>query len=54
MADDEERGIVLTEQQLRARKRRNLAIALSLGALVVLFWVVTIFKLGGDVAQRNL
>lgn len=51
---DDENGIVLTEEQLRARKRRNVAIALTLAALVVLFWVITVFKMGGGVANRTL
>lgn len=53
MADDEG-GIVLTDEQKRAQGRRNLAIALTLGALVVLFWLVTVFKLGGGVAGRAI
>ncbi len=40
------------EQQ--RRRRRSLAIALTLGALVVLFYVVTIAKLGPQVLQRPL
>ncbi len=38
--------------QLKRRKQRNVALALVLGALVVLFFVVTVAKLGGNVAQR--
>ena len=41
-----EAGIRLTEQQLRARRSRSIAIALALGAFVVLFFVVTLVKLG--------
>ena len=40
--DDE--GIVLTEAQKRARRSRSIAIALSLAALVVLFYVMTLVK----------
>jgi hypothetical protein len=39
-------GIKLTEQQLRARRARSLAIALALGAFVLLIFVVTMVKLG--------
>lgn len=39
-----EEGIVLTEAQLRSRRRRSIAIALALGALVVLFFAVTLVK----------
>jgi hypothetical protein len=37
-------GIKLTEQQLRARRGRSIAIAVSLGILVVLFYIVTLVK----------
>ena len=42
----EEEGVVLTPEQLRRRKARNIAIALVLGFLAVLFYAVTIVKLG--------
>ncbi|MDX6807314.1 hypothetical protein [Terrihabitans rhizophilus] len=50
----EDKGLVLTEEQVRRRRQRNIAVALSLLALIVLFYVITIFKLGGAVAQRGL
>jgi hypothetical protein len=37
-------GIVLTEAQKRARRSRSIAIALALGALVILFYVMTLVK----------
>ncbi len=40
----DEKGIVLTEAQKRARRSRSIAIALSLAALVILFYVVTLVK----------
>jgi hypothetical protein len=49
-----ETGIVLTDEQKRRRRARSLAIALSLGALVLLFYVVTIVKLGPGVLHRPL
>lgn len=49
-----ETGVVLTEEQQRRRRSRNLALAFALGALVVLFWLITVFKLGGNVANRPL
>jgi hypothetical protein len=49
-----EPGIVLTEEQRRRRRARSIAIALVLGALVVLFYVVTIVKLGPGVLRRPL
>lgn len=39
-----EDGVILTEQQKRARRARSIAIALSLGALVILFYAVTLVK----------
>jgi len=39
-----EDGIVLTEEQKRARRSRSIAIALALVALVILFYVVTLVK----------
>jgi hypothetical protein len=37
-------GVVLTEAQKRARRSRSIAIAVSLAALVVLFYVMTLVK----------
>lgn len=46
-------GIVLSEEQKRRRRARSIAIALSLAALVVLFYVVTLVK-GPGVLHRPL
>jgi hypothetical protein len=46
-------GIRLTEQQLRARRARSIAIALALGVLAVLFYIVTLVK-GPGVLIRPL
>lgn len=48
-----EPGIRLTERQLRARRARSIAIAVSLGVLVILFYIVTLVK-GPGVLQRPL
>ena len=41
------------EQERRKRQRmRSLAIALALGALVALFYIATIVRLGGNVFNR--
>jgi hypothetical protein len=40
----QQQGIVLTEAQLRSRRRRSIAIAWALGILVVLFFAVTLVK----------
>jgi hypothetical protein len=51
---EQENGMVLTNEQKRRRNARSAAIALSLGALVLLFYVVTIVKLGPGVLNRPL
>ena len=47
-------GVVLTEEQRRVRRRRSLALALVLGVVVILFYAVTIVKLGPQVMIRPL
>lgn len=47
------KGVALTEAQLRARRQRSVAIALTLGALVILFYIVTLVK-GPGVLNRPL
>ena len=49
-----EPGIVLTEEQKRRRRHRSIALALVLGTLVLLVYVVTIVKLGPGVLNRPL
>ena len=49
-----EPGIVLTEEQKRRRRARSIAIGLTHGALVLLFYLVTIVKLGPGVLNRPL
>jgi hypothetical protein len=44
-------GVVLTESQLRNRRRRNLAIGLAVAFIAVLFYVITIVKVGPGVFQ---
>jgi len=44
MSTDPDDGIVLTEEQKRRRRARSIAIALSLGVLVALFYAVTLVK----------
>ena len=51
MSDDN--GIVLTEEQKRRRRARSIAIAVSLGVIVVLFYLVTLVK-GPAVLNRPL
>jgi hypothetical protein len=47
-------GVVLTEEQKRRRRSRSIALGLVLGALALLFYVVTIVKLGPGVLNRPL
>lgn len=42
------------ERQAKARRNRNLAIGLALGALCLLFYAVTIVKFGPAVLARPL
>jgi hypothetical protein len=44
-------GIRLTEAELRRRRARSVAIAIALFAFVALFYVVTIAKIGGNIAS---
>ena len=44
----------LTPEEAQARRKRSIAIALTLGALVVLFFVLTIAKLGPQILNRPL
>jgi hypothetical protein len=45
------RDFGLTESQVRNRRRRNLAIGLAVGFMAVLFYVITIVKVGPGVFQ---
>ncbi len=49
----QEKGIVLTDEQKRRRRARSVAIAVVLGCLAVLFYLVTLVK-GPGVLQRPL
>jgi hypothetical protein len=44
-----ETSVQLTERQLRAQRARSIAIALALGAFVVLVFAVTLVRLGSRV-----
>jgi hypothetical protein len=50
-ADD---GVVLTPEQARNRRARNIAIGVTVALLVALFYAVTVVKLGGVVANRAI
>jgi multisubunit Na+/H+ antiporter MnhC subunit len=53
VSEKENDGIVLTEEQKRARRARSIALALVLTAVVVLFYVITLVK-GPGVLNRPL
>ncbi len=42
-----------TKEELAARRKRSIAIALVLVALMILFYITTIVRLGGNVADRT-
>lgn len=50
---EREKGIVLTDEQKRRRRARSVAIAVSLGVLAVLFYLVTLVK-GPGILNRPL
>ena len=43
---------VLTPEQIRSRRARNIAIGLAVGALCVIFYAVTVVKLGPGVLHK--
>jgi hypothetical protein len=51
---DPQTGIKLNPAQEKSRRNRNIAIGLILAALIVLFYAVTIVKLGPSVLNRPL
>jgi hypothetical protein len=46
--------VMLTAAQQKSRRARNIAIGLALGLFALLFYVVTIVKLGPGVLNRPL
>jgi len=44
----------MTADEARTRRKRSIAIALVLGSLVILFFVLTMAKLGPQVLNRPL
>jgi hypothetical protein len=44
----------LDEEQLKRRRRRSIALGLVLGGLVLIFYVLTIVKMGPGVLNREL
>jgi hypothetical protein len=56
MADPEEfpRPPVLTPEEIARRNRRSVALAIVLGVLVILFYLVTLVKTGPAILNRPL
>jgi hypothetical protein len=44
----------LTPEQLALRRRRSIVLAFVLGGLALLFFITTIVRLGGNVADRAI
>lgn len=51
---NQEDGVVLTPEQSKSRRARNIAIGITVALLAVLFYAVTLVKLGGAVANRQI
>jgi hypothetical protein len=47
-------GIVLTEEERRRRRNRSIVLGLVLAALAILFYAVTIVKLGPALFNRPI
>jgi hypothetical protein len=45
-------GVRLTPEQQKSRRARNIAIGLAVGLLVVIFYAVTLVRLGGAAFVR--
>ena len=46
--------VIMTPEELKARKRRNLWLALALGAFMLLVFLITLAKLQAGVLERPL
>ncbi len=44
--ETEDKGVKLTDEQKKLRRTRSIAIGLALAGLVVLFYVITIVRMG--------
>jgi hypothetical protein len=48
----EPEGVVLSPEALKSRRQRNIAIGLAVGFFALLFYAVTIVKLGPGILDR--
>ena len=46
--------VQLTPEQTRARKRRNVMLALSIAAFMLLVFLITVSRIGGAILERSL
>lgn len=51
---DDQEPVKLSEPERNRQRRRSIAIALMLGGLVLLFYLVTVVRIGGNIAKRAL
>jgi len=54
MSEPDPRAGDQSVEAAKARTRRNIAIALALGGFVILVFLVTVLRMGGNVANRPL
>lgn len=54
MTEQNNQGVRLTPEQARARRARNIALALCIAGLCILFFGMTVVRLGGAVLQRPM
>lgn len=47
-------GVVLTEEQARSRRARNIAIGVTIAFLAALFYAVTLVKFGAAIINRTI
>jgi phage terminase Nu1 subunit (DNA packaging protein) len=50
----EEDRVALTPDQKRRQRLRSIAIAAALVAMVVMFYVMTMIRIGGNIANRSM
>lgn len=52
--DQQPRAPLLTPEQIKSRRARNVAIGLSIAALCVIFYAVTVVKLGPGILHKPM
>ena len=53
-APEQQGTIILTAEEKRRQRARSIAIGFALAGLVVIFYLVTIVRLGGNVFNRPI